>query len=156
MKLVKFTEERTKAAMAVRNAEAVWEGNLRQGKGSVKLGSGAFEGAYSFVSRFEEGAGTNPEELIGAAHAGCFSMALSADLERAGYTAKRIHTTARVHLETVDGKPTITKIHLDTEAEVPGIDEKSFLAQAEGAKKGCPVSRALAAVEVTLDARLIA
>ncbi|GAB4547794.1 MAG: OsmC family protein [Anaerolineae bacterium] len=142
--------------MAVRNAEAVWEGNLRQGKGSVKLGSGAFEGAYSFVSRFEEGAGTNPEELIGAAHAGCFSMALSADLERAGYTAKRIHTTARVHLETVDGKPTITKIHLDTEAEVPGIDEKSFLAQAEGAKKGCPVSRALAAVEVTLDARLIA
>jgi osmotically inducible protein OsmC len=142
--------------MAVRNAEAAWEGNLREGKGIVKLGSGAFEGAYSFVSRFEEGTGTNPEELIGAAHAGCFSMALSADLERAGYTAKRIHTMAQVHLETVDGKPTITKIHLDTEAEVPGIDEKDFLEQAEGAKRGCPVSRALADVEIVLNARLIA
>jgi osmotically inducible protein OsmC len=142
--------------MAVRNAEAAWEGNLREGKGIVKLGSGAFEGAYSFVSRFEEGTGTNPEELIGAAHAGCFSMALSADLERAGYTAKRIHTMAQVHLETVDGKPTITKIHLDTEAEVPGIDEKDFLEQAEGAKRSCPVSRALADVEIVLNARLIA
>lgn len=142
--------------MAVRNAEAVWEGNLRQGKGVVKLGSGAFEGAYSFVSRFEEGAGTNPEELIGAAHAGCFSMALGADLENAGYTATRIHTTAHVHLETVDGKPTITKIHLDTEAEVPRIDETDFLEQAEGAKRGCPVSRALAGVEISLNARLIA
>jgi osmotically inducible protein OsmC len=142
--------------MAVRNAEAVWEGNLRQGKGIVKLGSGAFEGAYSFASRFEEGTGTNPEELIGAAHAGCFSMALSADLERAGYTAKRIHTTAQVHLERVDGKSTITRIHLDTEAEVPGIAEKDFLEQAEGAKRGCPVSRALTGVEVTLNARLVA
>lgn len=142
--------------MAVRNAEAVWEGNLRQGKGTVKLGSGAFEGAYSFASRFEEGTGTNPEELIGAAHAGCFSMALSADLERAGYTAKRIHTTAQVHLDRVDGKSTITSIHLDTEAEVPGIGEKDFREQAEGAKKGCPVSRALTGVEVTLNARLIA
>ncbi len=143
--------------MAVRNAEAVWEGNLKEGKGIIKPGSGAFEGAYSFASRFEEGTGTNPEELIGAAHAGCFSMALSADLENAGYTAKRVYTTARVHLEMVDGKPTITKIHLDTdtEAEVPGIDEKGFLEQAEGAKKGCPVSRALAAVEISLNARLI-
>jgi osmotically inducible protein OsmC len=141
--------------MAIRNAEAVWEGNLKAGKGNVKLGSGAFEGAYSFVSRFEEGPGTNPEELIGAAHAGCFSMALSADLENAGYTAKRVHTTAKVHFEMVDGKPTITKIHLDTEAEVPGISEKDFLEQAEGAKKGCPVSRALAAVEIVLDAKLV-
>ena len=141
--------------MSIRNAEAVWEGNLRAGKGKVKLGSGAFEGAYSFASRFEEGTGTNPEELIGAAHAGCFSMALSADLEKAGYTAKRVHTTAKVHFEMVDGKPTITKIHLDTEAEVPGISEKDFLEQAEGAKKGCPVSRALAAVEIDLNAKLV-
>ena len=142
--------------MAIRNAEAVWEGNLKAGKGNVKLGSGAFEGAYSFVSRFEEGPGTNPEELIGAAHAGCFSMALSADLENVGYTAKRVHTKARVHLEMVDGKPTITKIQFDTEAEVLGISEKDFLAQAEESKKGCPVSRALTGVEVLLNARLVA
>jgi len=142
--------------MAIRNAEAVWEGNLKQGNGSVKLGSGAFEGAYSFASRFEEGTGTNPEELIGAAHAGCFSMALSADLEKAGYAPQRVHTKARVHLEMVDGKQTITKIHLDTEVEVPGISEKDFLAQAEGSKKGCPVSRALAGVEILLNARLVA
>ena len=141
--------------MAIRNAEAVWEGNLKAGKGSVKLGSGAFEGAYSFSSRFEEGTGTNPEELIGAAHAGCFSMALSADLEKAGYTAKRVYTKAKVHFEMVDGKPTITTIHLDTEAEVPGISEKDFLEQAEGAKKGCPVSRALGGVEILLDAKLV-
>jgi osmotically inducible protein OsmC len=141
--------------MAIRKAEAVWEGNLRAGKGSVKLGSGAFEGAYSFASRFEEGTGTNPEELIGAAHAGCFSMALSADLENAGYTAKRVYTTAQVHFEMVDGKPTITTIHLDTEAEVPGISEKDFLEQAEGAKKGCPVSRALTGVEIVLNAKLV-
>jgi osmotically inducible protein OsmC len=142
--------------MAVRNAEAVWEGNLKRGKGTVKLGSGAFEGAYSFASRFEEGTGTNPEELIGAAHAGCFSMALSADLEKAGYTATRIHTRARVHFETVDGKATITRIYLDTEAQVPGISEEDFLEQAEGAKKGCPVSRALTGVDIHLDAKLVA
>lgn len=142
--------------MSIRTAEAIWEGNLRQGKGTVKLGSGAFEGAYSYNSRFEEGTGTNPEELIGAAHAGCFSMALSADLERAGYTPKRVHTTAHVHFERVEGKATITRIHLDTEAQVPGIDEKAFLEFAQGAKVGCPVSRALASVEVTLNARLVA
>jgi osmotically inducible protein OsmC len=142
--------------MAIRNAEAVWEGNLKGGKGSVKLGSGAFEGAYSFASRFEEGTGTNPEELIGAAHSGCYSMALSADLEKAGYTAKRIHTTAQVHFEIVDGAATITRIYLNTEAEVPGISEKDFLAQAEESKSGCPVSRALAGVEIHLNAKLIA
>jgi osmotically inducible protein OsmC len=142
--------------MAIRNAEAVWEGNLKGGKGSMKVSSGAFEGAYSFASRFEKGTGTNPEELIGAAHAGCFSMALSADLEKAGYTAKRIHTKAQVHLETVDGKATITKIYLDTEAQVPGIGQEAFLKQAEESKKGCPVSRALAGVEIILNARLIA
>ena len=142
--------------MAIRNAEAVWEGNLKGGKGSVKLGSGAFEGAYSFSSRFEEGTGTNPEELIGAAHAGCYSMALSADLEKAGYTAKRIYTTAQVHFEIVDGAATITRIYLDTEAEVPGISESDFLAQAEESKSGCPVSRALGGVEIHLNAKLVA
>jgi len=141
--------------MKTRNAEAVWEGNLREGKGKVKLGSGAFEGAYSFATRFEEGVGTNPEELIGAAHAGCFSMALSAELGRSGYTPKRIHTTAGVRLEKVGDGFKITNIHLDTEAEVPGIDEKTFLDHAEGAKKGCPVSQALAAVDITMNARLI-
>jgi osmotically inducible protein OsmC len=141
--------------MAIRRSEAVWEGNLREGKGRVKLGSGAFEGNYSYQSRFEEGAGTNPEELIAAAHAGCFSMALSADLGRAGYTPRRIQTTAHVHLNPVEGKSTITRIHLETEAEVPGIDEKTFQEQAEGAKKGCPVSRALASVEITMSARLV-
>jgi osmotically inducible protein OsmC len=141
--------------MAIRKAEAVWEGTLREGKGSVKLGSGLFEGRYSFTSRFEEGAGTNPEELIGAAHAGCFSMALSGDLGRSGYTPKRIHTTAQVYLEKVEGRSKITRIHLNTEAEVPGIDEKTFLEQAEGAKTGCPVSRALAGVEITMEAKLV-
>jgi osmotically inducible protein OsmC len=142
--------------MAIRKAEAVWEGNLKEGKGRVKLGSGLFEGPYSHASRFEEGAGTNPEELIGAAHAGCYSMALSADLAGAGHTPKRVHTTAQVHFERVEGKATITRIHLDTQAQVPGIDEKTFLEYAEGAKKGCPVSRALASVEITLNARLVA
>ena len=141
--------------MKTRNAEAVWEGNLREGKGRVKLGSGAFEGPYSYMARFEEGAGTNPEELIGAAHAGCFSMALSGDLGRSGYTPKRIHTTAKVRLEKVGDGFKITNIHLDAEAEVPGIDEKTFLDHAEGAKKGCPVSQALAAVDITMNARLI-
>jgi osmotically inducible protein OsmC len=143
--------------MAIRNAEAVWEGNLKEGKGSMRLGGGAFEGAYSYSSRFEEGTGTNPEELIGAAHAGCYSMALSADLEKnGGYTAKRIHTTAKVHFEIVDGAATITKIYLDTEAEVPGISESDFLAQAEESKGGCPVSRALGGVEIHLNAKLVA
>jgi osmotically inducible protein OsmC len=141
--------------MKTRNAEAVWEGNLREGKGRVKLGSGAFEGPYSYMARFEEGTGTNPEELIGAAHAGCFSMALSAELGRSGYTPKRIHTTAKVRLEKVGDGFKITNIHLDTEAEVPGIDEAAFLKHAEGAKKGCPVSQALAAVDTTMNARLI-
>jgi osmotically inducible protein OsmC len=142
--------------MTVRKAEAVWEGGLREGKGKVKLGSGAFEGAYSYHSRFEEGPGTNPEELIGAALAGCFSMAFSADLGNSGYTAKRIHTTAQVFLEKVDGRSTITRIHLNTEGEVPGVDEKTFLEHAEGAKKGCPVSRSLTGVVITLEAKLLA
>jgi osmotically inducible protein OsmC len=141
--------------MAVRNAEAVWEGDLRKGNGIMKLGSGAFEGAYSYASRFEEGPGTNPEELVGAAHAGCFSMFLSAVLGNAGYNAKRIHTTATVHLEQVDGDPWITKIHLDCEADVPGVDEETFAEQVQASKTGCPVSKALKGVEISVDAKLI-
>ncbi|PYV89144.1 MAG: peroxiredoxin [Acidobacteria bacterium] len=141
--------------MPARTASAVWEGSLREGKGKMKLGSGAFEGAYSFTSRFEEGTGTNPEELIGAAHAGCFSMALSAGLGRSGFTPKRIQTTAKVHLIKAEDAFKIGKVELSTEAEVPQIDEKTFLEHAEGAKKNCPVSKALAGVEIQLNARLV-
>ena len=139
-----------------RTAEARWNGSMFKGDGTMRLGSGAYEGKYSFGSRFEQDPGTNPEELIGAAHSGCYSMALSADLEKAGYTAKRIHTTAQVHFEIVDGAATITRIYLNTEAEVPGISESDFLAQAEESKSGCPVSRALGGVEIHLNAKLIA
>ena len=140
--------------MALRHAQATWQGSLKDGKGSMKLGSGAFEGAYSFASRFEEGTGTNPEELIGAAHAGCFSMALSGALGRAGFAPKRISTKASVHLGKVDDKTRITKIHLETVAEVPGISLDEFVKFAEDTKGGCPVSAALAGVEISLDARL--
>jgi osmotically inducible protein OsmC len=141
--------------MAMRKAEAEWNGTLRDGKGRVKLGSGAFDGQYSFASRFESGTGTNPEELIGAAHAGCFSMALSAGLTKAGHSPKRIHTVANVHLEKVGEGFEITRIELETEAEVPGLDAKAFLEQAEGAKKGCPVSKALAGTKIELRAKLL-
>jgi osmotically inducible protein OsmC len=141
--------------MATRTGSAVWEGTLKGGKGSLKLGSGAYEGAYSFSSRFEEGKGTNPEELIGAAEAACFSMALSANLEKAGHPAKRINTTATVKLEMIDGAPTITTIDLNTEAEVPGVDDKDFQEQAEKTKKTCPVSRALAGPQINLQAKLV-
>jgi osmotically inducible protein OsmC len=141
--------------MATRTGSAVWEGTLREGKGTVKLGSGAFEGPYSFVSRFENGTGTNPEELIGAAHAGCFSMALSAGLTKAGFSPKRISTTAKVNLENVGGGFKITSIELETEAEIPGIEEQAFLEQAETAKKNCPVSQALAGTDINLQAKLV-
>ena len=141
--------------MSTRTAEAVWKGNLKEGEGVMRLGSGAYEGQYSYSSRFEEGVGTNPEELIGAAHAGCFSMAFSADLDNAGFTPTRVHTKATLTFEPVDGKATIRRIHLDVEAEVPGIDEATFQKVAEGAKVGCPVSRALAVPEITLNARLV-
>ena len=141
--------------MPVRNAEAVWEGNLLKGKGKMKLGSGAFEGAYSFSSRFENGLGTNPEELIGAAHAGCFSMALSFMLEQAGYTPERVHTTAKVHVDKVEDGFKITVIELETQGKIPGIDEKTFLENAETAKKGCPVSQALSGTEIRLKATLV-
>lgn len=142
--------------MAVRTSEAEWVGGLTDGKGTMKLGSGAYQGAYSFSSRFEQGTGTNPEELIGAAHAGCFSMALSAMLGKAGYKPKRIHTVAKVHLEKVGEGFKITHIDLSTQAEIPGIDDKTFMQHAENAKKGCPVSQALTGVEIRMEAKLTA
>lgn len=141
--------------MAVHGASAEWNGSLKEGAGKMRLGSGAFEGPYSFVSRFETGPGTNPEELIGAAHAGCFSMALAAALGRAGHSPTSIKTTAAVHLGSTEAGPTITRIELDVVGEVPGIDAATFQEHAEGAKKGCVVSRALAGVPtVTLKATL--
>jgi osmotically inducible protein OsmC len=137
-----------------RNAEAAWEGSLKEGQGTVKLGSGAFEGAYSFSSRFEAGQGTNPEELIAAAHAGCFSMALSHGLSQAGFTPRRVHTIAKVHLEKTDAGFGIPQIDLQTDADVPGIDDETFQQQAETAKQNCPVSKLLAAARITLEARL--
>jgi lipoyl-dependent peroxiredoxin len=140
--------------MPKRTAEAKWNGQLKDGKGSMKFGSGAFEGAYSFSSRFEEGTGTNPEELIGAAHAGCFSMAFSAELGKAGFNPKSVETKATVHLTKSDAGFTISKIDLDCVAHVPDIDNAKFQEIAEGAKKGCPVSRALGGVEIALNAKL--
>ena len=139
--------------MPQRKGTAEWRGGLKDGKGSLALGSGAFEGDYSFGSRFEEGTGTNPEELIGAAHAACFSMALAGALGKAGFEPQRISTTARVDLDMGDG-PRIATITLETEAEVPGIDADEFRKQAEGAKENCPVSKALAGVDIRLEARL--
>lgn len=141
--------------MPVRKADAVWEGNLKDGNGRMKFGSGAFEGAYSFSSRFEEGAGTNPEELIGAALAGCFSMALANGLAQSGYLPGRIYTNASVKFEKSDEGFKITSIVLDTEAEVPGIEEQVFMEKAELTKKTCPVSKALTGTEIKLKAKLI-
>lgn len=141
--------------MAVRTAEAEWRGDLIHGEGTMKVESRAFEGKYSFATRFEQEPGTNPEELIGAAHAGCFSMALAAMLAEAGFQPKRIHTTARVSVEKVAGGFAVTKSALQTEAEVPGIDEATFVKHANAAKEGCPVSKALAGVEITLEAKLL-
>jgi lipoyl-dependent peroxiredoxin len=141
--------------MPVRTAEAQWKGSLQEGSGTMRLGSGAFEGPYSFASRFENGSGTNPEELIGAAHAGCFSMALSGALSRAGHAPTRVHTSARVHIERGDAGFSITRIELQTEAEVPGLDKETFRREAEAAKTDCPVSKALAGTEITLDAKLL-
>ncbi len=138
--------------MAIRTASAVWNGNLKDGQGRMKLGSGAFEGAFSFASRFEEGPGTNPEELVGAAHAGCFSMFLAALLADAGYTPRQIRTSAKVHLG--EG-PRITLIELETEAEVPRLDEKTFQANVDKSKKNCPISLALTGPEVRVTARLV-
>ena len=141
--------------MAIRTSEAEWRGDLKAGQGNLKLGSGAFAGAYSFKSRFEDGTGTNPEELIAAAHAGCFSMALAATLAAAGHTATSIHTTAKVNFGPVPGGFAITRIDLATEGSVPGIDAATFEKTAAGAKENCPVSKALKAVEITLTAKLV-
>jgi osmotically inducible protein OsmC len=138
--------------MTTRTSSAEWKGNLKEGSGTMKLASGAYEGPYTFASRFEEGKGTNPEELIGAAQAGCFSMFLSALLAKAGYTAESIKTSATVHLG--EG-PTITLIEVKTEAKVPGVAEAEFLELAEAAKKNCPISKALAGPEITLSATLL-
>ena len=140
--------------MAVRTAEARWDGSLKEGSGNMRFGSGAFDGAFSFGSRFEEGDGTNPEELIGAAHAGCFSMALSNGLAKAGHEPDSVKTTARVHLAKGADGFSITKIELSCRAHVPGIDQATFMATADATKTGCPVSKALSAVEITLDAQL--
>lgn len=139
--------------MAVRKAQAVWEGSLKEGQGRMRFGS--FEGAYSFASRFEEGAGSNPEELIGAALAGCFSMALSSSLGKAGYTLQKVETEATVYLEMVEGRFRITRIHLECQAQVAGVDEPTFQEIAEATRSGCPVSAALGGVEITLNARRV-
>jgi lipoyl-dependent peroxiredoxin len=138
--------------MATRTSSAEWKGSLKDGAGTMKLGSGAYEGPFTFASRFETGPGTNPEELIAAAHAGCFSMFLSALLTTAGFTPRRISTTATVHLDT---SPKITLIELDTEADVPNLGEEAFMKHAEAAKKDCPVSKALAGPEIKLKAKLV-
>jgi osmotically inducible protein OsmC len=141
--------------MAVRKANAVWKGGLTDGSGRMKLGSGAFEGVYSFKTRFEEEPGTNPEELIAAAHAGCFSMAFAAGLGKGGFAPKSVATEARVHLVKGDAGFAIQKIELWTEGEVPGITPEKFQEIAEAAKAGCPVSKALAAVAIELHAKLV-
>src|SRR6185312_557479 len=137
-----------------RNASAVWNGGLKDGKGTISTDSGVLANAqYSFSTRFEDGIGTNPEELIAAAHAGCFSMALSGQLGKAELTAESIRTTASVNLEKVEGGFAITKVHLDVTAKVPGADEAAFQTAANNAKAGCPVSKLLNA-EITMDAKL--
>ena len=142
--------------MPTRKAEAEWNGNLAEGSGRLKLGSGVFDGPYSFKSRFEEGqSATNPEELLGAAHAGCFTMALTAQLSRARTAPERIHTEARVKLEKVGEAFSITQIELETEAEIPDVDDESFQKYALDAKQNCPLSKALAATQISMNAKLL-
>ena len=140
--------------MPARTSSAVWNGDLQQGQGTMKVGSGAWEGPYSFKSRFEDGKGTNPEELIAAAHAGCFSMALSAALSKAGHPPTRVATTAKVGLEKGGDGFRIPNIHLATQAKVDGIDDAEFQKIADEAKRDCPVSKVLSGAEITLDAKL--
>jgi osmotically inducible protein OsmC len=141
--------------MPTRTATAQWRGDLTQGAGTLRTGQGGYEGNYSYRSRFEEGEGTNPEELIGAAHAGCFSMALAKALAEAGAVAESVETTARVHLDKTDAGMTVTRIELDTVGTVPGIDAARFTELAEAAKANCPISRLLSpGAEITLTARL--
>ncbi len=141
--------------MPTSRASAVWEGKLKDGKGSFKAGSGAFSGPYTFATRFEGKQGTNPEELIAAAHAACFSMALSAGLEKAGKPAARVETTAACTIDMVAGAPQITKMELKVRGRVPGLDQAAFQIAADEAKRGCPVSKALAGIpQITLEAKL--
>jgi lipoyl-dependent peroxiredoxin len=140
--------------MPTRSSSAQWSGNLARGNGTMSLGSGAFEGPYSFASRFESGDGTNPEELIAAAHAGCFSMALAAALSQDDHVPDSVNTTAEVTIDTVDGAPTITRSELSTEVRADGLSEEEFQRYADEAKSGCAVSRALGAIEISLDAKL--
>ncbi len=139
----------------IRTAKALWKGGLRDGHGEVELGSGTFKGKYSFGTRFEDSAGTNPEELIGAAHAGCFAMALSSALGGSGYIPEELAVSAKVHLEKGDVGFAIEKIELKLSARIPGIEKAEFIKLAEGAKANCPVSKALSAVQITLDATLL-
>jgi len=140
--------------MPERSSQAVWEGDLQSGRGTMKIGSGAWEGPYSFKSRFEDGAGTNPEELIAAAHAGCYSMALAAALTKAGNPPKGVKTEAKVELRKEADGFRIARIHLTTGASVNGIDNAKFQEIAEQAKKNCPVSKVLSGAEISLDAKL--
>ncbi|HEY3191386.1 MAG TPA: OsmC family protein [Solirubrobacterales bacterium] len=140
--------------MPTRSSTAEWSGNLARGNGTMALGSGAFEGSYSFASRFEQGDGTNPEELIAAAHAGCFSMALANVLSQAGHEPDSVSTTAKVSLDKDDGGFSITRSDLTTEVKVDGLDDGEFQQHAEEAKRTCPVSRALGAIEIGLEAKL--
>jgi len=141
--------------MPTRTSSARWQGKLTDGSGTMTLGSGSYSGSYSFPSRFENGPGTNPEELIAAAHAGCYSMALANVLAQAGYQPNSIDTSAAVRLDKAADGFVITRIELTTRGDVPGIDAVEFVKHAEAAKIGCPVSRALAAVTITLDAALV-
>ncbi|MEX2550759.1 MAG: OsmC family protein [Nitriliruptoraceae bacterium] len=140
--------------MTTRTSSARWQGDLKGGSGTLALGSGAFSGEYTFVSRFEEGPGTNPEELIGAAHAACFSMSLANILAQDGATVNSVETDATVHLERVDGSPRITRIVLSTVGDVPGIDVATFTEKAEAAKAGCPVSNLVTGAEIELEVTL--
>jgi len=141
--------------MATRNAKATWRGNLKEGEGTMGLGSGVWEGPFSFKTRFEEGQGTNPEELIGAAEAGCFTMQLSATLSEAGHVPDSVQTDAKVHIRNIDGAPTISLIELVTRAKVPGLDDETFQKTAQETREVCIISRALAGVgEITVDATL--
>jgi osmotically inducible protein OsmC len=141
--------------MPIRNSNAIWEGKLQNGQGKIRLGGGAYEGAYSFASRFEEGQGTNPEELIAAAHAGCFSMALAHELEQAGYSPESIETVCDVRIDKVKDGFAIKTSHLQTKAKVPSVDEQTLRKHAENAKQNCPVSKALAGLDIRLSIQLV-
>lgn len=141
--------------MPTRKASAQWNGDLKNGNGTMELESGSYKGAYSFASRFENGDGTNPEELIGAAHAGCYSMALANELAKADYNPKSVKTKAEVTFDVTNDGPAITGIKLICDADIPAIDTDVFNEIAKGAKQGCPVSKALAGTDISLEANLL-